>query len=214
MNPFRYPESRHHRARTPGPFTDYRRYKPHLQAEFARQCVYCRMPEGPKGEDSFGVDHYRPVSQFPDLRSDYGNLFYSCNLCNSWKSDFWPTAAQQSRGEFLPNPCDHVMSEHLRYHGARVEATSPAGELAITLLMLNDDEAVGYREFLLRSIERCLSQAAATSEFLLTLGPRLNQTEGAAREALQQEISKHKSELADVAHDYERLTGMTLPRLG
>ena len=105
------------------------------------------------------------------------------------------------------------MSEHLRYHGARVEAESRAGELAIALLMLNDEDAVGYREFLLRSIERCLFQAAAISEFLLALGPRLNQTEGAAREALQQKISKHKSDLSDVAHDYERLTGMTLPRL-
>jgi len=211
MRPFLYPEERHLRAQTPPSFTDYRQYKPYLRLEFAGQCVYCRMPDGLAGADSFGVDHYRPTSRFPDLGSVYGNLFYSCNRCNRRKGDFWPTDSQWSEGAVFPNPCDHRMSEHLRYRGARVQAISRAGEIAVELLMLNDEEDVRYREFVRRSIERCLSEAAIKSELLLALTPRLLESQGTENEQMRIEISRLKADLSRIAEDFERLTGARLP---
>jgi len=45
------------------------------------------------------------------------------------------------------------MFEHLRYHSARVEPRGPAGDQAEKILMLNDEESVNYREFILGLIE-------------------------------------------------------------
>lgn len=214
MNPFRFSERMHVRTQAPGPYKSYRRYKGHLRVEFSRQCVYCRMPDGPRGWESFGVDHYRPVSQFPHLRCDYRNLFYSCNLCNLRKRDFFPTDTQSTQGIFLPNPCDHAMSEHLLYRGALVEAETLAGELAVELLLLNDEEAVLYRGFVLRSIESCLTKAAVVSELLLALSlRRLQASHGAEREDIQRDIAGLRITLSQVAEDFERLTGTRLPGL-
>ena len=88
MNPFSYPDSQHLRTQKPDRFSDYKRYKPFLRIEFERKCVYCRLPDGVKGEEAFGVDHYRPVSKFPGLDCAYENLFYTCNTCNWRKGDF------------------------------------------------------------------------------------------------------------------------------
>jgi hypothetical protein len=211
MNPFRYPGDRHTRAQTPGPFGDYHRYKVYLRAEFRRQCVYCRLPDGPKGQDTFGVDHYKPVSRFPRLRASYSNLFYSCNPCNRRKGDFWPTRTQRAKGIFMPNPCDHTMAEHLAYRGARVDPISRAGELTVELLMLNDEVAIGYREFVLRSIERCLDHVAAISETLLVLTPRLRTARGREREDLELDLSVIRNDLVLLGEDFERLTGTRLP---
>jgi hypothetical protein len=168
------------------------------------------MPDGPRGVESFGVDHYRPVAQFPHLRCEYSNLFYTCNLCNFRKRDFFPTDVQWLQGVFLPNPCDHTMNEHLLYRGTQVVPMTPAGELAVELLMLNHEEAVLYRGFVLRSIESCLVKAAAISELLLTLRHRLLQAPSTEREEIQRDIRGLKTTLSQVADDLERLTGTRL----
>lgn len=150
--PFLYPQARHRRKQQPPLYSSYASYKPWLKREFVSQCVYCRLPDGLKGDDGFGVDHYRPQSKFPELVTAYTNLFYACNCCNRRKGAFWPTDDQQRVRHFLPNPCDHVMFEHLRYRAARVETRSPAGELAERLLMLNDENSIKYRELVLEVI--------------------------------------------------------------
>jgi len=210
MNPFWYPEERLTRRQTPGHFSDYRRYKPYLRVEFKRQCVYCRMPDGVRGEDTFGIDHYRPVSLFPSLLCEYRNLFYCCNGCNRLKRDFWPAEQELAAGLFLPNPCDHTMSEHLRYSGSRVMPESRAGEVAINLLLLNDDSMVGYREFVLRSIERCLAREQEVLETLFQLESRLIEAQGPQLAELRLNINGLRVELAAVQADFERLTAKQL----
>lgn len=113
LNPFRYSQSRYRRKLSPPSYSDYSRYKSFLKQEFTSQCVYCRLPDGLKGEDSFSVDHYRPQSRFPELVTTYANLFYACSGCNRRKGAFWPTDAQWRAKQFIPNPCDHVMFVHL-----------------------------------------------------------------------------------------------------
>ena len=154
-SPFRYPKVKHRRTQRPPVYTDYRRYKPHLRVEFSGQCVYCRGLDVNKHE-AFGVDHYRPSSLFPHLATEYLNLFYACNRCNSLKRAYWPSSAEKKAGVFVPNPCEHVMWEHLRYSDGAVNGESPAGEYTVEHLLLNDEGVVTYR--------RSFSIALATLE--------------------------------------------------
>ena len=148
MNPFIYPKNRHKRQLEPGPFGTYQRYKPFLKKEFSSQCVYCRLPDGLKGYDSFGVDHYLPKSEFPELATVYSNLFYACNVCNRRKSDFWPTLRDKRERRIIVNPCDHIMFEHLKYNSVSVESRTPEGSWTKDTLDLNERRTVEYRELL------------------------------------------------------------------
>ena len=105
-----------------------------------------------KGIDFFGVDHYRPKEKFPELSTTYTNLFYCCNACNSRKGAFWPDHDLVKLGVFVPNPCDHIMWEHLRYREATVEPRSDAGKFTLELLHINDQEFVEYREMIVDAI--------------------------------------------------------------
>jgi hypothetical protein len=104
------------------------------------------------GYGSFGADHYRPKTIFPQHACSYPNLFYCCNSCNSRKGAYWPAEADLAK-LFLPNPCDHVMFEHLRYKDATVTSRTKAGEVAVELLDLNAPSKVQYRENMLHLIE-------------------------------------------------------------
>lgn len=145
-NPFLYQKTKHTRTRTPPVYPNYRQYKPDLQIEFSAQCVYCRALDRVRGYESFGVDHYRPQKDFPHLVTEYLNLFYACNRCNNLKRGFWPNPQEKRDGIFIPNPCEHVMFEHLRYMRGEVQAHSNAGAFAIERLLLNDPAVVGFRD--------------------------------------------------------------------
>jgi hypothetical protein len=154
MNPFSYPKVKVLRTQTPPQYTAYKRYKPFLQVEFGRQCVYCRMPDTTR-ENSFGADHYRPKSIFPALSAEYSNLYYCCNQCNARKGDYWEPNAQLSR--FVPNPCEHVMWDHLRFKGGNVDTRTNAGRFTAEFLDLNDPDAVRQRESVIHLIDLCTS---------------------------------------------------------
>jgi len=159
VTPFVYPKSKHLRRECPGELSTYPKYKPFLQREFARKCVYCRMPDSMKGYESFGVDHYRPKSKFPELATAYANLFYACNPCNLRKGSYWPKQVQ-AKTHFIPNPCDHEMFRHIRFKGSKVEARTVAGRVLLETLDLNDDSAVEYRAFIVRLIESTAAKKA------------------------------------------------------
>ena len=44
------------------------------------------------------------------------------------------------------------MFQHLRYHGAKVDTRSSAGKHADKILMLNDEDSIKYKEFVLDGI--------------------------------------------------------------
>ena len=206
LNPFRYPQSRYRRKLNPPSYVDYSRYKPFLKQEFTSQCVYCRLPDGLKGEDSFSVDHYRPQSKFPDLVTTYVNLFYACSGCNRRKGAFWPTDAQWRAKQFIPNPCDHVMFEHLRYRSARVETKSPAGELAEQVLMLNDERSVGYREIVLGVIAALEQRKRRLQETIRRID-RQQLSHPAQAERLSEEKASAERDLARLEHYLSRVVG-------
>jgi hypothetical protein len=208
VRPFEYPRHKHTRRLTPGPFKNYRHYKPALQDEFAHLCIYCRLPDGMKGYEAFGVEHYRPKSVFPGLVAEYSNLFYACNVCNTWKGNYWPGTSQRRRGAFFPNPCDHEMSAHLRFKGATPVAVSPTGTFTIETLGLDDEDAEAYREFVLGTIAMVNEKRGEVQRLIGQLRGKQKRTrDPAVSAALQAAISRWSAEEKKLAARLIRLRG-------
>lgn len=182
-SPFHYPKSKHKRTISPPAYRDYRRYKPALRQEFEGQCVYCRAVDAVKGLDNFGVDHYRPQKHYPRLAAEYLNLFYACNRCNRLKRDFWPSATHRRNGQFVPNPCEHVMWDHLRYRGATVSAASAAGTWTVDLLDLNESAGVRFREGYLSALQLLTVEIAKAKATVAEVKKLLDNTPTAAGKA-------------------------------
>jgi hypothetical protein len=161
-----------------------------------------------KGADNFGVDHYRPRKRFPELATTYSNLFYCCNCCNSRKSDFWPTADQIRGEKFIPNPCDHVMFEHLQYSRAVIRLKTAAGRHAETILDFNDPDSVAYRRFvldLIAALEEDRREAIQT----ITEIDRLMKAFPQRREELESENRSANADLQRIEENLARLAGAT-----
>lgn len=183
MQAYAYPQSRHRRTLTPGPYVTYRSYKPALREEFKKRCVYCCEADEFKGLDTFGVDHYRPRTLFPLLAASYDNLFYACNTCNRLKGWFWPSSAQLKAKQFIPNPCDHVMATHLRFVGERVVARTVAGRFTRDLLLLNEERAMLFRYARMRLIADHIREDQSISRDIRTLERRL------AKKGLEEDVA-------------------------
>ncbi|MEA2563180.1 MAG: hypothetical protein QOH06_4684 [Acidobacteriota bacterium] len=199
-----FPRKRHLRGPDPGPFSYPQAYKAHLRGEFLSKCVYCRVPDGLKGYEGFGVDHYLPASRFPALAVAWSNLFYACNVCNTWKSDCLSTPER-----FLPNPCEHRMADHLQYRGAEVETFTAHGEWLADLLHL--DERRRLREFILSALGRFLRARIELLGDLVALEDRIEIVRSAEeRSFLEIAIQETGQELERVDRQIELLTGEPL----
>jgi uncharacterized protein (TIGR02646 family) len=201
FNALLFPTDPHERGPDPGPFTERRRYKPHLRREFRRKCVYCRISDGLKGNEGFGVDHYQPKSKFPQLAAAWPNLFYACNVCNAWKGESVSTPER-----FLPNPCDHRMSDHLQYRGADIETYTPHGGWLVELLRLSERREL--REFILSALRMFLEIRSELSGDLKSYEAGLEKSRSKRNSVLLQAAIRDTSEeLARIEHHIERLTG-------
>lgn len=149
------------------------------------------MPDGIKGEETYGVDHYRPERWFPELKNAWGNLFYACHRCNSMKRDVLPEDHC-----FIPNPCDHPVSEHMQFNGADVEAYTLSGRFTVNLLGLADWKLRSFREFILRSIKKLKIERGK-------ILAQLDEAAGMTPEALV----TARDDLRIVEEDLRRLTG-------
>ena len=101
------------------------------------------------------------------------------------------------------------MDQHLRFQGAHVEVLTPAGKLTEALLLLNDEEEISYREFVLRQIERCLQDAELLAENILELELLKTSMEGKARESILVSLWELRKKLVDTQRDLERLTSLS-----
>ena len=172
---FSYPKAKHTRTQSPPVYTRYTKYKGHLRDEFAGRCVYCRAHEGPRhAYDEYGVDHYRPKSlaMFKHLACVYTNLFYCCPACNRRKGPYWPKSTKETV-EFIPNPCDHVMFEHMAFRDGEVVAKTEAGRKACEVLGLNRENLTAWRRGMLKSIDTCEAQAATLQRQLATAAAKI-----------------------------------------
>lgn len=201
MRLFHFPQTRHTRSQRPRQFKHYRSYKPYLQREFERVCVYCRQPDSSAPNLSFGVDHYRPKSipRFAPLLTDYCNLYYCCGACNSRKQAYWPE--DEATGPHVVNPCDHTMTDHLRFahKTAEVEHRTLHGQFTVELLELNAPERVQYRVnalTLLEVLDHKLAELEREGKELAA-DLRANRLDQAAFNSLMQDLKAERSRYED-----------------
>ncbi len=200
-----YPQGKHRRRENPPPQGTYDGFRPYVRREFFRRCVYCCMPDGLRGSSYFAVEHYLPKVPFDNLALTYSNLYYACQNCNCRKGQFWPKDADLAAGRFIANPCDHVMTEHVKFDRDRVVARSKAGEFMLERLALNLKEIVEHRAFILSSIRDNLRLRTEAQTALIGLDERLA-VEADPEQRLEMESARRElSENVDTAESNLRL---------
>ena len=102
---------------------------------------------------SFQIDHYEPVSAQPSLECSYDNLIYSCEECNSLKSDLTPPEAARKDGYIFFRPDKHIWEEHFCPSFVRLGHLSKIGEFTIEYLDLNRLSLRRLRELRKRILE-------------------------------------------------------------
>ncbi|WP_156170503.1 HNH endonuclease [Luteimonas sp. FCS-9] len=206
MKVFRYPQERHVRSYKPKKFKRYQTYKKFVRREFQRTCVYCRQPDSSAPNLNFGVDHFRPKadSRFAALLNEYSNLYYCCAGCNSRKGNYWPATPAEP---MFVNPCDDVMSRHLKFEAAsgEIKALSDSGLHMEELLELNSPENVAYRRSTLRimsliesQIATLLSERTKFEDALRRSGPNT---------AVSEALNDIEAELQELRLDLSRQNG-------
>lgn len=115
----------------------YSDYRDELRFDFWYSCAYCALSESEAMGIGFEIDHYYPKEHFPKLISDYGNLFWSCEKCNGYKSDFFPDDYQIEKGNFILRPDKHDPNNHMELENYNLKAKSHTGQFNIELLILN-----------------------------------------------------------------------------
>lgn len=66
-------------------------FRPTLGSRSNNNCWYCERRCEVTGSLEATVDHFRPLSRFPQLAYDWTNWIFSCRRCNSDnKKDGWP----------------------------------------------------------------------------------------------------------------------------
>lgn len=207
--PFFYPKSKHYRTQTPKNYKDYHKYKPFLKIEFENKCIYCRKPSTISKDDSdFGVEHYFPKSSHPHLECNYENLFYCCNGCNNRKRAWIPL---NKKGElFIPNPCDYVMFDHLKFVDEVINAKSDSGKFTIDYLDLNDNEFLEFRKSILTMIKVIEEKLISSKALLKDLKKQETSTKNKSQRAIQEAYSETLELIKDHEKNLNRLKGITL----
>jgi hypothetical protein len=92
MHPFRLGEPDRRKGRVVCEL--YTSYRKNLKEDFNDRCGYCDDTDKLKLRN-FAIDHFVPQNPIGFVNSippnDYYNLVYSCNFCNSSKSNKWPS---------------------------------------------------------------------------------------------------------------------------
>ncbi|SNR68651.1 HNH endonuclease [Lutibacter flavus] len=92
----------------------YPDWKEQIAEECYYQCIYCSINEAQFGGiDHYHIEHYKPKSirRFKALENDIRNLFYSCPICNRFKSNDWPNNADDLEVICYPDPSTYDYSE-------------------------------------------------------------------------------------------------------
>lgn len=109
---------------------DYRSFKTDLANDFNGRCGYTDCSDfwfG--GSRTFHIDHFKPHTIYPEIKTSYSNLVYSCSYVNIAKSDI-------DNPNFL-DPCDHDYNEHFnRNFNGSIVPISPEAKIMYHSLKL------------------------------------------------------------------------------
>jgi uncharacterized protein (TIGR02646 family) len=141
------------RGPDPGPLANAAQYKPHLRPLFRRRCAYCRTPDDRLGgEDGMTVDHFKSEKWYPQLRTEWSNLYYACPICNSHYKKDHPKPEEEAEGKRFVDPCREDPDDHFRLvcdpetsDLCRVRPLSPAAHY--TVFRLNFNRRKSLRDF-------------------------------------------------------------------
>jgi uncharacterized protein (TIGR02646 family) len=147
------------RVENPPPQKKYQDYKPYLRRDFRTRCAYCLVHEAHYGGlRNYHVDHFRPKKLFPKLTLEYGNLYYACGLCNTFKGDVWPSQEQQNAGFGFTDPCQEDPYEThflVNEQDGSLRALTNAGRYTLEHLRLDRRQLRKYRRMQIEAKEKC-----------------------------------------------------------
>jgi hypothetical protein len=137
---------------TPAPVVSggYRAFKSAVRMDFNFTCAYCLMAElHAAGPENFELDHFFPVSKFPQKEEDFYNLYYACHPCNHIKRAKWPAAELLSQGIGFVDLCSEDFANHFQEKpdGSWVGLT-PSASYTIDALRLNRPHLLEIRALL------------------------------------------------------------------
>lgn len=152
-------------------------FLPALRQEFSGKCAYCESVINLAFAHSV-YDHFRPKHSargFDNESSDdhywwlvyeWGNLYYSCSKCNTFKSSWFPVDGprapvnvslaelQSVEQAVLVDPCNDDPSAHFAYDAkGEMIGITPRGLATIELIKLNRIELVEQRLIALSNLE-------------------------------------------------------------
>lgn len=136
----------------------YRRddVKDALRGETHGKCAYC---ESNIEHISFAhIEHLIPKSVMPELVCAWENLTLACEMCNTFKGDYYSAEAP------LLNPYTDSVSEDLVFYGPMAIDRSDRARLTISKLRLNRSALIFRRTEHLREILRILDLIAETTD--------------------------------------------------
>jgi hypothetical protein len=137
------------RSETPPQFDNYADYLPFLRRDFRHTCAYCERTElRLGGQDFFEIDHFRPRRQFPELQTQYSNLYYVCGKCNRHKAGVWPSADLIEQGFRFADPCQEDMYlDHLRVEpkSGELRSLTNCGKYSCLQIRLNRPDLREWR---------------------------------------------------------------------
>jgi len=130
----------------------YGAFRPYVRQDFHACCAYCLMHEfWAGGERNFELDHFQPVSLFPERERDFYNLYYACHVCNQAKSDHWPPPTLEARGIGFVDLCADDWETHFRLlPDGNLTPLTEAARYTLLTLRLNSEHLVALRTFALR----------------------------------------------------------------
>jgi hypothetical protein len=143
----------------------YGEYRQTLRHDFYYSCAYCTMSEDEAHGIAFEIDHYEPQRARPDLENDYGNLMYSCSVCNNMKGDLSPPQPARADSYRFFRPDQDDFNEHFRAKGVTLASDTNVGKFSIDFLELNRLSLRKIREIR----ERLAKAAPVVSEQVLSL---------------------------------------------
>lgn len=146
------------RCNPPKSEKNYYKYRDLIREDFSECCAYCLLHELISGgRDSFELDHFRPKSNplFSHLINHFYNIYYSCNVCNLYKGDSWPSNDLEHQGYRFVDPCKENFSTHFieNNNGQWIPITN-AGIYMEKKLRLNRLHLVKIRGLLRRIAEQ------------------------------------------------------------
>ncbi len=120
-------------------YSQYQRYRNHLRQDFDHRCAYCDLHEAEwGGYRHFQIEHFRPRELFPWLQSEYTNLLYSCDICNSYKGCDWPNDNPTPNKRGYLDPCQYNYDEYFAIQGdGTIQGKAEATRYMIEALHLN-----------------------------------------------------------------------------